>query len=309
MKKRLLSIILVVILLLTSCGEEKKEAVNGQVEYQVSYLNSEMTGLVTQSRFIYDANAEDTARNLIALMGAQDDPALKGPLDFDYSVLDIYRKGSRFVVNLDEKYNSLDSTVSVLIRGAIVRTVTQVAGIKTVKFMIEDMPLCDLDGNPMGDFVASDFLDSVGNETGEIEDATVFLYFANETGDRLVKELRSIEYNNIIPLERIIMELLIGGPKAKGAYPVVNKETELLSISVKDEICYVNLSQNFLTRTVDVTADVTVFSIVNSLTELPNISKVQLLIEGESDLLYNSAVPLGVPYEKNGDLTSPKKNN
>ena len=47
-----------------------------------------------------------------------------------------------------------------------------------------------------------------------------------------------------------------------------------------------------------------VYSIVNSLTELPGINKVQLLIDGESNVVLGDNIRLENVFERNLDLTA-----
>ena len=70
----------------------------------------------------------------------------------------------------------------------------------------------------------------------------------------------------------------------------------------KDGICYVNLDNGFLGQGYDVTEAVPVYSIVNSLTGLPGISRVQILINGETDLVYRESIRFDTIFERNLDL-------
>ena len=63
-----------------------------------------------------------------------------------------------------------------------------------------------------------------------------------------------------------------------------------------------NLSQDFLTQIYNVTSDVTLYAITNSLVELTNVNKVQILVEGETDDLYNEKVSLNTVFERNLEL-------
>ena len=132
--------------------------------------------------------------------------------------------------------------------------------------------------------------------------ATVTLYFANEEGNMLISEKREVEYHSNISLEKIVMEQLLLGPEKNGSYPVVNPQTDVVSITVKDGICYLNLSRDFLTQVYNVTPDVTIYAIINSLVELANVNKVQILVEGETDVLYNEKISLNTVFERNLEL-------
>ena len=129
------------------------------------------------------------------------------------------------------------------------------------------------------------------------------LYFANEDGTGLVEEnRRNVVYSSNISLEKLVMEKLVAGPEADGAYPTINPQTKVISVTVKDGTCYVNLDEAFLNQPYNVSAEVTVYSIANSLVELSNINRVQISIGGESNILYREKMNLNDVYERNLDM-------
>ena len=77
---------------------------------------------------------------------------------------------------------------------------------------------------------------------------------------------------------------------------------KLISISTKDGICYVNLDNTFLTGTVNTIEAIPIYAIVDSLAELPNVNKVQILINGETNKKYREAISLDTFFERNLDL-------
>lgn len=96
-----------------------------------------------------------------------------------------------------------------------------------------------------------------------------------------------------------MLEELIAGPKVDGLYPSINPATKIISVMTKDGICYVNLDENFLTVEGNVSTDVSVYSIVNSLVELSNINKVQILINGEVPSVFSAST-----FERNLDIVT-----
>ena len=70
----------------------------------------------------------------------------------------------------------------------------------------------------------------------------------------------------------------------------------------KDGICYVNLDSAFLTPVNQVTSDVTIYSITNSLVELSNINKVQISIDGKKDVKFRDKYNLTTIFERNLQL-------
>ena len=101
--------------------------------------------------------------------------------------------------------------------------------------------------------------------------------------------------------QNIVVEELIAGPSGQieGLYPVINPETKIINILTKDGICYVNLDSSFLTVVNNVSAEVAVYSIVNSLVELDNINKVQILVNGEVPSTFSNST-----FERNLDYVT-----
>ena len=50
-----------------------------------------------------------------------------------------------------------------------------------------------------------------------------------------------------------------------------------------------------------------IYSVVNTLIELPNVNKVQFSIDGEQVLKYNESMSFGEPFERNLDIVKEKK--
>ena len=148
---------------------------------------------------------------------------------------------------------------------------------------------------------ADQFINNDGNEINTYELVKVKLYFANAAGDKLIASYREKHYSTNTPLERFVVEELIAGPSGQieGLYPVINPETKIVNILTKDGICYVNLDSNFLTVINNVSTEVAVYSIVNSLVELDNINKVQILVNGEVPPTFSNST-----FERNLDYVT-----
>ena len=128
----------------------------------------------------------------------------------------------------------------------------------------------------------------------------VILYFPNPSAECVVPEHRVVSKAQDEKLEEVIFRELQKGPHEYGKEPIIPEGTRLLSSEVKDGICYLNLSREFVDNNPGGTAYETVLinSIVNSLTELPYIEKVQFLIEGEVREVYTHLV-FDEPFERN----------
>lgn len=110
----------------------------------------------------------------------------------------------------------------------------------------------------------------------------ITLYFSDTQADKLLPEEREVVKKGE-PLEELVVRELIKGPSKKDMVKTIPEETRLLSLSVVDGVAYVNFSKEIQTRHWGGSAGetMTVYSVVNSLTGLEGIKKVQFLVEGK----------------------------
>ena len=117
---------------------------------------------------------------------------------------------------------------------------------------------------------------------------------------------RTVIYNSNVSMERLIVEQLLSGPReGEKAYPTVNPETKIVSVNIKDGTCYVNLDSTFLTQIYNVTSEVTIYSLTNSLIELANVNRVQISINGDTNVSYKENISLSTVFERNLELVEP----
>ena len=225
----------------------------------------------------------------------------KAPLDMGFQVRDYEVEDGKLLIDVDKAYSELSPTTEVLVRAAIVRTLTQLSYVKYVGITVEGDQLYDNAGELVGWMNADQFINNDGNEINTYELVKVKLYFANADGDKLIAAYREKHYSTNTPLERFVVEELIAGPSGQieGLYPVINPETKIINILTKDGICYVNLDSSFLTVVNNVSTEVAVYSIVNSLAELDNINKVQILVNGEVPSTFSNST-----FERNLDYVT-----
>ena len=190
-----------------------------------------------------------------------------------------------------------------LLRASVVRTLTQLDSISYVTFTVNSIPLVDSDDEIVGSMGADDFVENPGEQINTSVKETLTLYFADKDGTGLEKQTRVIHYSSNIALEKLVVEQLIEGPKGSKLKATLPGTTKLINVSVADRICYLNFDSSFR-NTIDnkLTEDVVLYSIVNSLTSLPTVDKVQISLDGENDgmLLYN--YKLSDMYEFNKDI-------
>lgn len=198
----------------------------------------------------------------------------------------------------NESYQSLDTVSELLLRAGIVRTMCQVDTVETVTFFVNEKPLTNSTYAPLGAQKAADYVDLVGNGLGNMKRTVLTLYYANEEGDTLIKKRQDVVYESSYSLEKDVIKRLTESDEEEGFYSVLPESIQVISIGVRDHICYVNFDSSFLTDAREIDGNLIVYAIVNSLTEIPEIQKVQILINGDSNVVFRN-ISLSSPLEQN----------
>lgn len=290
---------------LCACGDA--EETDPDRIFQVNYISNDGNKVITQE-YIMQADLSDAQAQveelLEALAATPERLEYKPPLSQGFTVLDFELQEGNLILNMDDEYRRLTVPAEVLTRAALVRTLVQVEGVQYVGFMVKGQPLMDSLGSPIGMMNADTFVDNEGSQINSMEQVRIRLYFTDETGTGLIAVNRTLVYNTNISLEKLVMEQLVSGPTSmtRDVYPTLNPDTKVLSVTINDGICYVNLDEAFLTQQSNATAEVVIYSIANSLAELSNVNKVQISVNGKTDILYREFISLSTVFERNLDL-------
>ena len=277
----LTGMLLMLLAVLTGCGTREPET--GK-KISVYYVNTAETKVEVHDQYLNTKTSEEQLEETMTFLSTTPEKLeYKAPFDMGFQVLDYEVEDGKLVINVDKAYSELSVTTEVLVRSAVVRTLTQLSTVKYVTITVEGSQLYDNAGELVGWMNAEQFINNDGNEINTYELVKVKLYFANADGDKLIAAYREKHYSTNTPLERFVVEELIAGPSGQieGLYPLIIPETTTFNFLTKDGICYVNLDSSFLTVVNNVSTEVAVYSIVNPLVELDNINKVQILVNGE----------------------------
>lgn len=293
-------LLLAALCLLTACESQSEEDKDG---FQVWYMNQQETRLVCEYRELDSSDTEGMLKEALEfLREPPDDERYKPVLPENLKMLGYSLEQNQVYLDFPAEYMDMPKVYEVLCRAAVVRTLCQIPDIEYVGFRVDGQPLTDLNGNAVGLMNEEQFIENAGDEINAYTTSELTLYYTNEAGNRLVTQKVAIEYNSNISLEKLIVERLIAGPPFEGAYPTIPEKTKLVSITVKDGVCYVNLDQGFLETGYNVAESIPIYSIVNSLIENTTSTKVQISINGETDLMFRESISFDTMFEKNEDL-------
>ena len=300
MRKWLWILLLAIPLLMAGCRKQQQVDESG---YRIWYINQDETCLKYENKELQSKNEEGLLREMMEVMReTPTDDELKPVIPEDVELLDFDFEHNQLYLDFSPEYKKMPKVYEVLCRAAIVRTLGQIDGVEYVDFQVNGEPLIDLEGKEIGLMNEDQFIENAGEEINAYKTADLTLYFSNKAGDKLVEQRVAMEYNSNISLEKLIVEQLIAGPPFEGAYPTIPSETKLLNISIKDNICYVNLDEGFLGTGYNVIESIPVYSIVNSLIENTDAQKVQISINGETNRMFRESINFDTIFEKNEGL-------
>ncbi|HJC80369.1 MAG TPA: GerMN domain-containing protein [Candidatus Mediterraneibacter excrementipullorum] len=291
--------------MLASCG---KRTDVGKEDPFIYCLNEDRTGLTKISYDFPEGNAEETARAVLEeLKEPAEEIEYTAPIPKEVKVQGCRLRGSILDVDFNSAYLEMGALEEKLVRAAIVQSLVLIDGINAVSFTVDGEMLKDSTGFPVGLMNEDDFVENTGSSPTAYQTDTLTLYFADKEGDSLVPREVDVRYSSNVSREKLIVEKLMQGPSGSGAYPTINPDANLLSVTIKDGICYVNFDSTFLTGAYDVLPEVTVYSIVNSLVEGTEAQQVQITINGETDAKYMETVDLSQPLEAKEELVAAEK--
>ena len=306
--KRILISLLCVVLLagsLSGCGDANPDG-NKPGGLTLYYITSDIDSLITVPSSI-DPNAYDGQTGLLNAitdaLSETTDSRMSAPLSADNGFVSARIVDNQVVLDFDDRISGKDVITRTLIMAAATRTITQMKGIDSVSGTINGSPMLNSAGMVIGPMSADSFLDNEGLQITAEERTQLTLYFANETGDGLTRITRTVVYSGNIPMDKLVVMQLIQGPQDnEDCYPVIDPNTKLINVTTQDGTCYVNLDSTFLAPGVNVSNDVAIYSIVDSLIELGSVNKVQFLIDSDSDVMFRETVSLNTQFDRNLDI-------
>lgn len=296
---------LFLVLLLTACRTGEGGGEEAAAVYRIYYLNSSMTALSSQEYRTDTVIGDQVIEELMEqFLTAPNDVDNQAALPSSVNYLGYKQEDSVLYLYFDAGYGSrpaMDPTREILCEAALTKTMTQIDGIDYIGIYVADQPLLNQAGQPVGLLSDSDFIESI-SDVNTFERSQLTLYFAAEGGAALVPESREVVHSINTSMERLIVDELIRGPQAEGHYATLPPDVKLLNVSVNENVCYLNFDAAFVENAVDVREYIPIYSIVNSLCELSAVTRVQITVNGSSDVMFRDAISLDTQFERNPDI-------
>lgn len=138
--------------------------------------------------------------------------------------------------------------------------------------------------------------DTASNKAAKETPKTVTLYFSDENVMYLCPESRTIKTDDENLCKAVAQEV-IKGPKSRGLLKTVSGDVKVLSAKTKDNVCTIDLSEEFSAYNVGGSTKETmaVYSIVSSLCALDGIDSVKINIDGNQNPDFGGHFSLDAP--------------
>lgn len=304
--KKLLTILTVVLtgLILGACSRDRDDSYDKTI-VDIYYIDSKTSGIVSEEYELINMEPKEQIYELLHMLKrGPENLVYKSALPENVMVLDYnLNEDNSLTINFDIAYSELTGVPEILCRAAIVKTLSQIKGVEYIQINVNGSPLIDSNGDVVGPLRSDDFIvDTETNTSYRIK-----LYFANKRGNALVEYNTDINYTGTSSLEELAIEQLIKGPTESGMYDTIPEGTVLLNVTKSDGICTVDFNEKFIEKLPDVNEEITIYSVVNTLVELPNINKVQFTINSKVVKTFRDKMSLDVIYERNLDVIEETK--
>ncbi len=304
-------ILLATTLILSSCGKTQEpvedEMVLGEDELYVFLADGDNSSLVEYCIEVDKTNLGKQITSVISVLKeGVDDEGLKPTIPENLLVDAVNLEGSNVILHVGEGFDTMDQVDFILCRSSLIKSLTAIDGVDSIEFYLDGYPMKDAKGKVYGSFYGDDVVTSTMTIETSQESQQIILYFPDDQGQHLVRVDREITINSNVSIEYQIVEALKEAPTGYGLTSALPIEAEVKSIEVSDGICYIDFNEAFKAKHYGgATGEImTVYSIVNSLTELPNISQVQFLIEGVKTDNFKGHLDFGALFENDINLIS-----
>lgn len=302
--KRLIMLMLAVILVCTACSNGNR---NTDSDYTLYYVDPSKRELMGWGKDIEEAKAEDIIKDFYEELKTSPDENMIAIVPANVILNTIAIDNNILYMDFSDNYHDMKKIDEALFKAAVVKTMVQVEGIDYVSFYINGHPLTNANGTDVGLMSNQTFIDGNNTYDESITWVETVLYFSDSAGEMLVGEKTNIAYNKNTSIEKVVIEYLLNGPSESENRKTLPSNLNVISASTKDGTCYVNFNSAFLSSLADVSAKITLYSLVNTLCELPSVKNVQFLVNGSSDYSLRETYSLAELYERNLDLIKQKE--
>jgi len=237
-------------------------------------------------------------------------PVLPENVGVEDALLRIGSEENTLTITFASSFSEITPPERIVATASFVWTLTELDFVHHVLFYIGESPMQDGDGNNFGPRNRQNTTLEETAPTPEEETATIILYFPNDQLTGLVAEEREITINPINPqqdIERIKVLALIEGPRNPDLFGAIPSDVTVNRAERNGDTVTVDFGEEFLTAISGGSRieEMAIFSLVNTLTERPDIRRVQISVGGmqiQPDETGEFHIDLSGPFERDESL-------
>ncbi len=284
MMKKILALVFVCMILLSGCIKNQNTATSESID--LYYALKGNTGLDVEERSIEYDNVQEKYQKTL-------EEWLKGPSDltkFEKSTIESVKllkvtvEQNKMTIDFSKDFGVFNGVMhEAAVVASVVDTMVQFPEINSVRITVDGADLIAPSGNPYGYLTEIDFNP---NETGLIGNKEVTLYFADSQAMNVIAEKRNINIEENATKERliqVIVEELIKGPQDPALEPSIPAGAKVNTVVINGDRATIDFSDEIVTQNPGGAAgeDMTLTSLVNTVTEVEGIREVVLTVNGQ----------------------------
>lgn len=325
MKKRIIILISVLLFLILSyfvysVSNSSKNSTTSTQTAEIYFLNQASKNLEPEKRVLAATTASDKIDEILRIL-LETGPlsqSMKKPTSVDIQPTESSVVGHTAIVYFDNSYNTLSSVDRIYLKSSVTWSLTSISDITSVMFYVDNViiPTDQTVTNDSGQILNSYKYDrsyvllNPSVDPQNLVMITLDLYFVDENNNLLSEEVRSNVYADPNKMrEFYIVDELIKGTTAYGLTSYIPKSTKIIKVATDNNICYVTLSQDFISKQPEDEAinRLAVYQIVNSLTLLDEVDAVQILIDSKKVEGFSETLDLSDVLTTDNHLLSNQK--
>jgi len=290
----------------------------GMVAVNVYRLNINTGTLVPRPHHIADGERIDMAQAVfeIFMRPSADAANLRTTFPYGLELVDAQLitsapiGSSSLLVEFSANYHNMTPSEELYFRSSLVWTMTGLGFISDVQITVDGYEHTRNDGTLMGALSRANVSISPQISPVRVDFERITVYFLDREELLLVPEERIVRINPERPIENYYIEALIEGPRGSDLSHSIPPETRLWAdVHIGDGTAYVNLSGDFVARSTGALEilRLQILAVVNSLTEIDDIIRVQFLIESEKVDSLRGAWDLSGPISRDESVISDRR--
>ncbi len=253
--------------------------------YNIYYISQDETYLVPVSYKLQSTTEDKIVEETLHELGREPDSdkyraVFSGKLQ--YKRYEYNRESKALNLYFGADYKKLSASEERLVRAAVVKTMTQFGSIiDYVSFNVDGTWISGEDGQTLK-MKGNDFITYIEMNTDSYKTAEYTLYFVTPDGKSLKGENVELTVDSVKPEAEPVLNALIRGPQDEGSRRSVSANTSVMNLYVKDGLCQVDFNQGFLEKIDGQNFGLNIYSVVNTLTSLDGINRVEITVDGKA---------------------------